>query len=93
MSLLVGNCIVHLKPRAFENLDAMARDADLFAEARGGMFSHVIKDNVIVRAQRKVNLKVSRAESLKLNVVFAENGIYPLDVIRILIGNKRTVGK
>ena len=27
---------VHLKPKSFENLDAMAREADLFAEARGG---------------------------------------------------------
>ena len=26
---------VHLKPKAFENLDAMAKEADLFAEARG----------------------------------------------------------
>ena len=25
---------VHLKPKAFENLDAMAKEADLFAEAR-----------------------------------------------------------
>ena len=29
---------VHLKPKAFENLDAMAKEADLFAEARGGVF-------------------------------------------------------
>ena len=26
---------VHLKPKAFENHDAMAKEADLFAEARG----------------------------------------------------------
>ena len=26
---------VHLKPKAFENLDAMAKEAELFAEARG----------------------------------------------------------
>ena len=26
---------VHLKPKAFENLDAMAKEVDLFAEARG----------------------------------------------------------
>ena len=26
---------VHLEPKAFENLDAMAKEADLFAEARG----------------------------------------------------------
>ena len=35
--------IVHLKPKAFENLDAMAKEADLFAEARGGVFSCVNK--------------------------------------------------
>ena len=28
---------VHLKPKAFENLDAMARETDLFAEARGDL--------------------------------------------------------
>ena len=27
---------VQLKPKAFENLDAMAKEAYLFAEARGG---------------------------------------------------------
>ena len=34
---------VHLKPKAFENLDAMAKEADLLAEARGGVFSCVNK--------------------------------------------------
>ena len=34
---------VHLKPKTFENLDAMAKEADLFAEARGGVFSCVNK--------------------------------------------------
>ena len=34
---------VHLKPKAFENLDSMAKKADLFAEARGGVFSCVNK--------------------------------------------------
>ena len=34
---------VHLKPKAFENLDAMAKEAVLFAEARGGVFSCVNK--------------------------------------------------
>ena len=35
-----------------------------------------IKGNeIIIRVQRKVNLKVSRAETLKLNVAFAEKGI------------------
>ena len=63
---------VQLKPKAFENLFAMAKKADLFAEARGDVFSCVNKgqrDNNKVK--HKVNLKVSRAESLKLNVAFA----------------------
>ena len=30
---------VHLKPKVFENLGAMAKEADSFAEARGGVFS------------------------------------------------------
>ena len=34
---------VHLRPKAFENLDAMDKEADLFAEARGGVFSCVNK--------------------------------------------------
>ena len=34
---------VHLKPKAFENLDAIAKEADLVAEARGGVFSCVNK--------------------------------------------------
>ena len=35
---------VHLKPKAFENLDAMAKEADLYAEACGGVFSCVNKE-------------------------------------------------
>ena len=66
---------VLLKPKAFDNLGAMAKEADLFAEAHWGVFSCVNKGNKIIRAQRKVNLKVSRAESLKLNLAFAEKGI------------------
>ena len=34
---------VHLKPKAFENIDAMAKEADLFTEAHGGVFSCVNK--------------------------------------------------
>ena len=34
---------VHLKPKTFKNLDEMATDADLFAEARGSVFSCVNK--------------------------------------------------
>ena len=32
---------VHLKPKTFENLDEMAKEADLFAEARGGVHTCV----------------------------------------------------
>ena len=34
---------VHLKPKTFKNLEEMAREADLFAEARGGVYSCVAK--------------------------------------------------
>ena len=51
----------------------MAREADLFAEARDGFFSCV--NCVTIRAQRRVNQKVDLAESLELNVVFAENSL------------------
>ena len=34
---------VHLKPKTFKNLDEMAREADLFAEARGGVSSCIAK--------------------------------------------------
>ena len=66
---------VHLKPKAFENLDAMAKEANLFAEARGACFVAWIKGSKIIRAQHIVNMKVSREESLKLNVAFKEKGI------------------
>ena len=55
---------VHLKPKAFENLDAMAKEADLFAEARGGVFSCVNKgqrDNNKGAAQSK---KISNDQEL-----------------------------
>ena len=34
---------VHLKPKTFKNLDEMAKEADLFAEARGGIHTCTIK--------------------------------------------------
>ena len=67
---------VHLKPKAFENLDAMAKEADLFAEARGGVFSCVNKgqqDNNKGAAQSKPDSKPSGKP--ELNVAFAEKGI------------------
>ena len=53
---------VHLKPKAFENLDAMAKEADLFAEARGVVFSCLNKgqrDNNKGAAQSKPESKPS----------------------------------
>ena len=53
---------VHLKPKSFENLDAMAKEADLFAEVRGGVFSCVNKgqrDNNKGAAQSKSESKPS----------------------------------
>ena len=34
---------VHLKPKSFKNLEEMAKEADLFAEARGGVYTCVNK--------------------------------------------------
>ena len=66
---------VHLKPKAFENLDAMAKEADLFAEAHGGVFSCVNKGQRDNNKGAAGKPKESRAEGLKLNVAFAEKGI------------------
>ena len=60
--------LVHLKPKAFENLDAMAKEADLFAEARGGVFSCVNKgqrDNNKGAAQSKPESKPSGKSEIK----------------------------
>ena len=62
---------VHLKPKAFENLDAMAKEADLFAEARGGVFSCVNKgqrDNNKAAAQRKPESKPSGKPEIKCGI-------------------------
>ena len=66
---------VHLKPQPFKNLDEMATEADLVAEARGGVYNCVHKGNETVRAQHRANQRISRAESQNLNVEFAEKGI------------------
>ena len=42
-SLSLTHLYVHLKPKTFKNLEEMAREADLFAEARGGVYSCVAK--------------------------------------------------
>ena len=62
---------VHLKPKAFENLDAMAKEADLFAEARGGVFSCVNKgqrDNNKGAAQSKPESKPSGKPEIKCGI-------------------------
>ena len=62
---------VHLKPKAFENLDAMAKEADLFAEARGGVFSCVNKgqrDNNKGVAQSKPESKPSGKPEIKCGI-------------------------
>ena len=62
---------VHLKPEAFENLDVMAKEADLFAEARGGVFSCVNKgqrDNNKGAAQSKPESKPSGKPEIKCGI-------------------------
>ena len=62
---------VHLKPKAFENLDAMAKEADLCAEARGGVFSCVNKgqrDNNKGSAQSKPESKPSGKPEIKCGI-------------------------
>ena len=62
---------VHLKPKAFENLDAMAKEADLFAEARGGVFSCVNKGqryNNKAAAQSKPESKPSGKPEIKCGI-------------------------
>ena len=62
---------VHLKPKAFENLDAMAKEADQFAEALGGVFSCVNKgqrDNNKAAAQSKPESKPSGKPEIKCGI-------------------------
>ena len=62
---------VHLKPKAFENLDAMAKEANLFAEARGGVFSCMNKgqrDNNKGAAQSKPESKPSGKPEIKCGI-------------------------
>ena len=63
--------IVHLKPKAFQNLDAMAKEADLFAEARGGVFICVNKgqrDNNEGAAQSKPESKPNGKPEIKCSI-------------------------
>ena len=62
---------VQLKPKAFENLDATAKEADLFAEERGGVFSCVNKrqrDNNKGAAQSKPESKPSGKPESKCGI-------------------------
>ena len=62
---------VHLKPKAFENLDAMAKEADLFAEAHGGVFNCVNKgqrDNNKGAAQSKPESNPSGKPEIKCGI-------------------------
>ena len=60
-----------MKPKVFENLDAMAKEADLFAEARWGLFSCVNKgqrDNNKGAAQSKPESKPSGKPEIKCGI-------------------------
>ena len=60
-----------MKPKAFENLDAMAKEAGLFTEARGGVFSCVNKgqrDNTKGAAQSKPESKRSGKPEIKCGI-------------------------
>ena len=66
---------VHLKPKSFKNLEEMAKEADLFAEALGGVYTCVNKaqrDNK-GGSQHKSDSKPSGKP--ELNVVFVVRGI------------------
>ena len=60
-----------MKPKAFENLDAMAKEADVFAEARGGVFSCVNKgqrDDNKAAAHSKFESKPSGKPEIKCGI-------------------------
>ena len=85
---------VHLKPKAFENLDAIAKEADLFAEARGDVFSCVNKgqrDNNKGAAQSKPESKPSGKPEIKCGICRKEH--LTIRRLGIPIGNKHTVRK
>ena len=61
---------VHLKPKSFKNLGEMAKDADLIAEARGGVYTCVNKaqrDNK-GGSQHKSDGKPSRKPEIKCSI-------------------------
>ena len=69
---------VHLKPKTFKNLDEMAKEADLFAEARGGVHTCVNRGNVIIGARHLAKIRrarVDRVENRKLSAIFVVKDI------------------
>ena len=54
---------VHLKPKSFKNLEEMAKEADLFEEARGGVYTCVKKAQRDNKGERNINPIVSRQEN------------------------------
>ena len=65
-----------MKPKTFENLDAMAKEADLFAEARGGVFSCVNKGQRDINkgaAQSKPESKASGKPEIKCGICGKEH--------------------
>ena len=68
---------VHFKPTTFKNLDEKAREADLFAEARGGVSSCVAKGQPIIGIAKGLvrSSQVGRVTSRKLSAGFVGNHI------------------
>ena len=61
---------VHLKPKSFKNLEEMAKEADLFAESRCGVYTCVNKaqrDNK-GESQHKSDSKPSRKPEIKCSI-------------------------
>ena len=61
---------VHLKPKSFKNLGEMAKEADVFAEVRGGVYTCVNKaqrDNK-GGSQHKSDSKPSRKPEIKCSI-------------------------
>ena len=61
---------VHLKPKSFKNLEEMAKEADLFAEARGGVYTCVNKAQSDNKggSQHKSDSKPSRKPEIKCSI-------------------------
>ena len=53
---------VHLKPKSIKYLEEMTKEADLFAEARGGVYTCFMHSEII-KEDRNINPIVSRLEN------------------------------